>query len=42
MDELHRKNDSQQSTLKDLVKKNLDFEIQLNIKEYEIQALKGR
>ena len=41
MDELQRKNDSQEGTLKDLVKKNLDMEIQLNIKDYEIQSLKS-
>lgn len=34
MDELQRKNESQEGTLKDLVKKNLDMEIQLNIKDY--------
>ena len=32
--ELQRKNESQEGTLKDLVKKNLDMEIQLNIKDY--------
>jgi len=41
MDELQRKNESQEGTLKDLVKKNLDMEIQLNIKDYEIQSLKS-
>lgn len=38
--ELERKNESQESTLKDLVKKNLDMEIQINIKDYEIQTLR--
>ena len=41
MDELQRKNESQEGTLKDLVKKNLDMEVQLNIKDYEIQSLKS-
>ena len=34
VEELQRKHESQEGTLKELVKKNLDMEIQLNIKDY--------
>ena len=34
IDQLHRKNESQEQTLKDLVKKNLNMEIQINMKDY--------
>lgn len=34
IDELHRKNESQEETLKDLVKKNLNMEIEINMKDY--------
>ena len=40
IDQVERKHESQEETIKDLVKKNLDMEIQLNIKNYEIESLK--
>ena len=42
IDEIQRKNESQEETLKDLVKKNLEMQIQINIKNYEIQSLKSK
>lgn len=40
--ELNRKIKSQQETLEDLVKKNLDMEIELNIKNFELRSIKSR
>lgn len=40
--ELNRRIKSQQETLEDLVKKNLDMEIQLNLKNFELKSIRGR
>ena len=42
VEELNRKIKSQQETLEDLVKKNLDMEIELNIKNFELRSIKSR
>lgn len=41
IDQLNRKVKSQQETLEDLVKKNLDLEIQVNLKNFELKSIRG-
>jgi hypothetical protein len=42
MEELVRKVRSQEETLSDLVKNKLDMEIQLNLRNFELQSLRQR
>lgn len=40
IDQLNRKVKSQQETLEDLVKKNLELEIQVNLKNFELKSIR--
>lgn len=42
VEELNRKLKSQEETLSELVKKNLDLEMQINIKNFELRTIRGR
>jgi chromosome segregation ATPase len=42
IEEFSRKDRSQKETLEDLVKKNLELEMQLNMRNFELQTLKAR
>jgi cell division protein FtsB len=42
VEELNRRIKSQQQTLEDLVKKNLDMEMEINLKNFEIRSIRGR
>lgn len=42
VEELNRRIKSQQQTLEDLVKKNLDMEMEINLKNFELRSIRGR
>lgn len=42
VEELNRRIKSQQQTLEDLVKKNLDMEMEINLKNFELKSIRGR